>query len=339
MAVLANQGAGSWIKFPERLQSRKKAEKDNLGSLGFNEHRWLHKPWGNIGSTRPMRYTEVDLLCASLSVTVPSFRKWATSAMWTPTSIWFLFGRSTTWMASSKSLAVAGSMVKIRRLRRSFRLATSDRKFSFASLTIPSTSSNSSSGKSTSWSSNSLAINACFSSASRLPARPKHWPCNLAKGCLENSFHVMICMGHKMKGSSFPGSFSTFLVTWLICSSMVGKRLSVGIAFTKLSSACTWPSPFFCRSGCRVQTNTRPEPFFSAIATTLAIFTSSNWVPKFICYKKHEQTYIVTHACNRLRIHHWDHHPLFCIILFEGRKTSLATWTIIPFLPFLWLTL
>ena len=82
-----------------------------------------------------------------------------------------------------------------------------------ASLTISSTSSNSSSGKSTSWSANSLANKACFSSASKLPARPKHWPWSLAKGCLENSFQVTICMGHNWKGSNFPGIFKIFFVT------------------------------------------------------------------------------------------------------------------------------
>ena len=81
------------------------------------------------------------------------------------------------------------------------------------------------------------------------------------------------------------------------------------------------------------------NPFFSAIATTVAIFTSSNWVLKFICYKKLEQTYVVTHACNRLLpdsplgspsliLHHpfWgpknklgnlDHHPISAISMVD----------------------
>mmetsp|Transcript_26438 Transcript_26438/g.66551 ORF Transcript_26438/g.66551 Transcript_26438/m.66551 type:complete len:287 (+) Transcript_26438:1721-2581(+) len=177
-----------------------------------------------------------------------------------------------TWIASSKSRAVAGSMVKILFFRRSFRFATSSGKFLSASMTICSTSFKFSSLKSTSCSSSWCSMSACLSSASRSPARPRHWPFRRPRGKVEVSFQPIIWMGHNLNGSSFPGSPRTPRVTSLIWIKIQGIRWSVGFAFNNVSVSFTVLS---LRSlpdlslGCKVQTMTRLLPRGSAMATTL----------------------------------------------------------------------
>mmetsp|Transcript_75207 Transcript_75207/g.210131 ORF Transcript_75207/g.210131 Transcript_75207/m.210131 type:complete len:329 (-) Transcript_75207:89-1075(-) len=202
--------------------------------------------------------------------------------MCTPTSI--CLPQSSTWMASSRSRAVAGSMVKMRFLRRSSRFVTSRSKSSFACITTPSTSSNIPSSKSTSWQSNPCSISACFSSASRSPACPKHWPLSLPRGSDAFSSHVTIWTGHSWNLSRGPGMFNTLRVTSLIFSRIHGMRASVGFAFINLSvsfTSCECPSAEVPTSfGWRVHTMTRSEPFLSAMATTLASFGRSRLRPR-----------------------------------------------------------
>mmetsp|Transcript_36010 Transcript_36010/g.102843 ORF Transcript_36010/g.102843 Transcript_36010/m.102843 type:complete len:331 (+) Transcript_36010:1275-2267(+) len=193
--------------------------------------------------------------------------------MCTPTSTSPRSGSLSTWMASSRSLAVAGSMVNILFSRRSSRRSTSWAKDSCASSTSWSTSSSCSSWKSTSCSSSSVSMRACFSSASRSPALPRHWPLSLPSGRLEVSFHIIIWMGHSWNLSRRPGTPRTFRVTSLIWIRIQGMRASVGFAFSSVSSSRTWPSwrGLLLRAfGCSVQTTTLPVPLGSAMATTLA---------------------------------------------------------------------
>mmetsp|Transcript_21038 Transcript_21038/g.62771 ORF Transcript_21038/g.62771 Transcript_21038/m.62771 type:complete len:270 (+) Transcript_21038:1450-2259(+) len=264
------------MRSPVSQSRRKNAEKASFGSLGFSEHRWLQRAWGSIGSTRPMRYTDVVRCCAIVSARLPIFRKWPTSAMWTPTSTWFRSLRWSMWIASSRSLAVAGSIVKTLLCRRSWRFFVSDSKEASAWATIWSTSSSNSSSKSTSWTSSSCSMSACCSSASRSPALPRHWPFRRPRGRVEVSFQPMMVTGQSLYLSSLPGIFRIFLRVSLICSRIQGMRLSVGSAFRSVSPSLMVQSPagrsFFASFGCSVQTMTRPWPFFSAMATTLHIW-------------------------------------------------------------------
>mmetsp|Transcript_1058 Transcript_1058/g.2977 ORF Transcript_1058/g.2977 Transcript_1058/m.2977 type:complete len:376 (+) Transcript_1058:1640-2767(+) len=271
------------MRSPVSQSRRKNAEKASFGSLGFSEHRWLQRAWGSIGSTRPMRYTDVVRRCASVSARLPSFRKWPTSAMWTPTSTWFLSLRWSMWIASSRSLAVAGSMVKTLLCRRSWRFFVSASKEALAWATIWSTSSSKSSAKSTSWTSSSCSMSACFSSASRSPALPRHWPFRRPMGNVEVSFQSIIVTGQSLNLSSLPGIFRIFRSVSLICSRIQGMRLSVGSAFRVLSPSRMVQSPadrlwFFASLGWSVHTMTRAWPFLSSMATTLHIwFLPLSW--------------------------------------------------------------
>mmetsp|Transcript_30454 Transcript_30454/g.54551 ORF Transcript_30454/g.54551 Transcript_30454/m.54551 type:complete len:204 (+) Transcript_30454:904-1515(+) len=77
-----------------------------------------------MGITRCTRYTLVLRLTASSSSAVFGFTKWVTSAMWTPMRRSPLSSLCTL-RASSRSLAVRGSMVKTRTDLKSRRLAIS----------------------------------------------------------------------------------------------------------------------------------------------------------------------------------------------------------------------
>mmetsp|Transcript_125357 Transcript_125357/g.267603 ORF Transcript_125357/g.267603 Transcript_125357/m.267603 type:complete len:322 (-) Transcript_125357:332-1297(-) len=187
-------------------------------------------------------------------------------------------------MASSKSLAVAGSMVKTRFACKSRRLATSAWKLACASTTIASTSSKRSSSKSTSWSSSSCSMSACFSSASKSPAWPKHWPFNRPSGNDEDSVQRVMSTGQSWNLSNLPGSLRIFLRTSLTCNKIQGMRLSVGFALMRRSfsviiqSGRAFPSLSF---GCKVQIMTRLEPLRSAMATIFPrlSLTSSRLLP------------------------------------------------------------
>mmetsp|Transcript_8545 Transcript_8545/g.29335 ORF Transcript_8545/g.29335 Transcript_8545/m.29335 type:complete len:213 (+) Transcript_8545:264-902(+) len=78
-----------------------------------------------MGSTPSTMYTEVALEAASSSSGVPARTKCVTSAMWTPILAASPSGSNSTDRASSRSLAVSGSMLKILHSRRSLRLASS----------------------------------------------------------------------------------------------------------------------------------------------------------------------------------------------------------------------
>mmetsp|Transcript_7665 Transcript_7665/g.21629 ORF Transcript_7665/g.21629 Transcript_7665/m.21629 type:complete len:221 (-) Transcript_7665:139-801(-) len=210
--------------------------------------------------------------------------------MCTPTSTCCFPGTRSTWIASSRSLAVAGSIVKIRLLCRSVRLFTSSSKELWARLTKSSTSSSCLSSNSRSCSMSSCSMSACFSSAARSPALPTHSPFSLPSGRMEVSFQVTIWIGQSLYLSSFSsGMPRTLRVTSFIWIKIQGIRLSVGFAFKRVSSSFTLPSslrslglPSSLRGpllslGWSVHTITRPVPFGSKIATIFAFVGRSEF--------------------------------------------------------------
>lgn len=97
--------------------SLNQTDKVNLYKPGFKEHIVSHKTRGNMGRTLWTKYTDVVVSWACSSITPPSSTKKLASAIWTPISYIFypfsVWPHSTMDSASSKSLAVSGSIVKI----------------------------------------------------------------------------------------------------------------------------------------------------------------------------------------------------------------------------------
>mmetsp|Transcript_46210 Transcript_46210/g.119079 ORF Transcript_46210/g.119079 Transcript_46210/m.119079 type:complete len:203 (+) Transcript_46210:1257-1865(+) len=95
-------------------------EKARRSTSSCREQRFSHSTRGSIGTAFCIKYTVVERRCASLSSAVPRRTKCETSAMCTPTS--YRSSPMTLQLsASSRSLAVNGSIVKMRDERRSFR--------------------------------------------------------------------------------------------------------------------------------------------------------------------------------------------------------------------------
>mmetsp|Transcript_37840 Transcript_37840/g.74416 ORF Transcript_37840/g.74416 Transcript_37840/m.74416 type:complete len:340 (-) Transcript_37840:122-1141(-) len=166
-------------------------------------------------------YTVVHLSFALVSIGPPFSTKCETSAMWTPisnsTSPPGVCGSITiTWIASSRSLAVAGSMVIMRTFLRSTLFLHSSSWVSLAFFTIRSASSWHSGGSSASCISSSLLQRAMCASTSGCPASPTEGPSRTPAGSWLFSPHeemrtgkmvMLLITPQGMLGSAGPTTF------------------------------------------------------------------------------------------------------------------------------------